>query len=186
MMLTRFQSLVVRTSPLLTVSLTLLLPITARAQMSGACCHAGGACTLETETSCTGMGGTFLGDATDCEPNCCAQTPTGSDCACETKVCEEDATSNRTSTLCGANDDCLVAHGPGPARIERLYGHIGKDASGGGSQFSPRKKLWESNSTGCQCQNSPRNAALEDRNPLWRNGFNVRWPWHTGRASVAW
>jgi|GEM_PF-668066 len=73
----------------------------------------------------------------------------------------------------------------GPARIERLYGHIGKDASGGGSQFSPRKKLWESNSTGCQCQNSPRNAALEDRNPLWRNGFNVRWPCRASPQSTS-
>jgi|GEM_PF-7036620 len=77
-----------------------------------------------------------------------------------------------------------LAATPGPARIERLYGHIGKDASGGGSQFSPRKKLWESNSTGCQCQNSPRNAALEDRNPLWRNGFNVRWPWQPHRVRI--
>ncbi|NOX57900.1 MAG: hypothetical protein GXP29_03465, partial [Planctomycetes bacterium] len=44
---------------------------------SGACCAADGSCSVTISASCTG---TFQGEGTDCEPNCCTQpTVTGQD-----------------------------------------------------------------------------------------------------------
>ncbi|MCP4246918.1 MAG: hypothetical protein GY778_07700 [bacterium] len=40
----------------------------------GACCLPGGACTDGiSDPACTGLGGTYQGNATDCTPNCCDQ-----------------------------------------------------------------------------------------------------------------
>ncbi len=39
---------------------------------TGACCLAGN-CTIESEDDCTGMGGAYQGDGTDCDPNPCAE-----------------------------------------------------------------------------------------------------------------
>lgn len=41
---------------------------------TGACC-VGVDCTIETEADCTGMGGVYQGDGTDCDPNPCGTCP---------------------------------------------------------------------------------------------------------------
>lgn len=41
---------------------------------TGACC-VDGVCSIQTETDCTGLGGTYQGDGTDCDPNPCPSGP---------------------------------------------------------------------------------------------------------------
>jgi len=75
----------------------------AQAQITGACCAPDGSCTLTEETPCADV---WLGAGTDCDPNCCPQVPTGSDCACETRVCRDDTTQELTSVVCAVDEDC--------------------------------------------------------------------------------
>jgi len=74
----------------------------------GACCQSDGSCDVLTDADCTTANGTFLGIATDCSPNCCPQASTGSDCACETKVCQDNTggTPVLTDQLCVTDSDC--------------------------------------------------------------------------------
>ncbi len=46
---------------------------------TGACCFTNGSCTVDTEAACTGSGGAYEGDGTDCDPNPCPQ-PQGACC----------------------------------------------------------------------------------------------------------
>jgi hypothetical protein len=82
----------------------------------GACCRQDGTCDVDTADNCTGSD-VFLGIATDCEPNCCPQVETGSDCACETKVCRSNLGTCASAadcngeactgaTPCTSNGDC--------------------------------------------------------------------------------
>jgi hypothetical protein len=73
----------------------------------GACCQPGGVCSLETEDDCINvLSGTFLGDATNCSTNCCPQPPTGSDCACETKLCRNNGDNSWSTQLCTVDAGC--------------------------------------------------------------------------------
>ncbi|MBU0703491.1 MAG: hypothetical protein KKC18_06450, partial [Chloroflexi bacterium] len=46
---------------------------------TGACCHVGGSCTVETPADCGTAGGTYWGNDTSCSPNPCPQ-PRGACC----------------------------------------------------------------------------------------------------------
>lgn len=77
--------------PLLTIQFTSPLP-------TGACCLDGGVCVETDASTCAGLGGSYQGDGTDCDPNPCPQ-PTG---AC----CLGDGTCIITT-----HDDCLTMGG---------------------------------------------------------------------------
>ena len=44
--------------------------------ITGACCFVDGSCQVLTQSDCTGVGGTYQGDGTSCDPNPCPQPPT--------------------------------------------------------------------------------------------------------------
>jgi hypothetical protein len=48
---------------------------------TGACCLAGGICTILTQANCGTQGGTYQGDNTSCTPNPCPQPPPNDTCA---------------------------------------------------------------------------------------------------------
>ena len=47
---------------------------------TGACCFLDGSCQVVTESACLGIGGTYHGDDTTCDPNPCPQPVTGACC----------------------------------------------------------------------------------------------------------
>jgi hypothetical protein len=47
---------------------------------TGACCFQDGGCDVVTENACVGLGGTYQGDDTTCDPNPCPQPATGACC----------------------------------------------------------------------------------------------------------
>ena len=94
----------------------------------GACCAADGSCTPDTTPGdCDTAGGTFLGFATSCEPNCCPppDTETGADAACDVWQCHDGTDWVDPYDMCGPSDpddpDCDTGAGetctlrvPGP------------------------------------------------------------------------
>ncbi len=76
----------------------------------GACCAADGSCTPDTTPGdCDTAGGTFLGFATSCVPNCCPppDTETGADAACDIWQCHDGADWVDPYVQCDpAGDDC--------------------------------------------------------------------------------
>ncbi len=47
--------------------------------VTGACCRSSGNCAIVGGTTCDDLGGVYAGDGTECDPNCCQQTPEGAD-----------------------------------------------------------------------------------------------------------
>ena len=47
---------------------------------TGACCFSDGGCQVLTENACLGLGGSYFGDDTTCDPNPCPQPATGACC----------------------------------------------------------------------------------------------------------
>ncbi|MCC6320701.1 MAG: multicopper oxidase domain-containing protein [Phycisphaerales bacterium] len=82
---------------------TLTVTYTAPAS-TGACCAAGGGCSIGTGASCSGGGGTFQGIGTSCAPNPCPQ-PTGACCGAG------GACSVLTATECGTAAGTYVSNG---------------------------------------------------------------------------
>ena len=72
---------------------------------TGACCN-NGECSVKTEADCTPPN-VYQVDGVGCSVNCCpGDTPTGSDCACETRLCVE-ADGSLTSFFCSSDADCF-------------------------------------------------------------------------------
>ncbi len=85
---------------------------------TGACCADDGTCTPDSNPgACDSAGGTFLGFATSCDPNCCPppDTETGADAACDIYQCHDGTDWVDPYDMCGSSDpddpDCDTAAG---------------------------------------------------------------------------
>ncbi|MCO6438062.1 MAG: hypothetical protein J5J06_13295, partial [Phycisphaerae bacterium] len=84
----------------------------------GACCDDNtGECTETADVDCTGVGQTFLGLGTTCDPNCCQQPFTGGDCCATAYYCDGDPSANgscnsgNTGSACGSGGTCTECTG---------------------------------------------------------------------------
>jgi hypothetical protein len=79
---------------------------TAIERQVGACCFSDGSCVVTDAVDCGILGGTYEGDGTTCDPNCCSQDPTGSDCACYYDYMECHNGGEPTGAPCEIAEDC--------------------------------------------------------------------------------